>query len=315
MKRGLIIFLLFAACQNNDKIKSFAVENPEFVDKIFISKKNGNYVILEKRNENWFLQDSSKVSKVAINLLLKETISEIKVKGPAAKPARNNVLKTMSITGKKVELYSKNKNIKTYYVGGTTPDMLGTYMLMDGAKTPYVTHVPGFNGYLNIRYSVDKSQWQSKELFDISANQIEKVNLSYPQNPEYSFELLNNYSNTIITRSGMKTIKSQMKRSYFRSFTRKYAEGFDIISKSKRDTIFGASPFAILEIWSKNGEKTGLDIFYRDSYDKMHGLYTQDGKRLTKDPSRYNARLNNEDKVFVIQQFVFKDILKRAVDF
>ena len=311
----ILLILCLYACHSSKNDSNFAIENPSEVDKIFISKRNGAYALLEKKGNRWFLQDSSEVSPTAIQLLVKETIGKIKVKGPAPKTAMENVLRRMSIAGKKVELYSQNKKIKSYYVGGTTPDMLGTYMLMEGAKTPYVTHIPGFNGYLNIRFSVDLSQWQSKQLFDFQADQIEKISMVYPSEPHASFTLSQQENQTIWTHQGKKQISRQAFASYFQSFQRKFAEGFDILPKTELDSIFGQKPYVIMEVWAKKNKKVKLEIFHRESYDKMHGLYTKNGERLAHDPNRFNARLNKGNKICVIQQFAFKDILKKAQDF
>ena len=57
------------------------------------------------------------------------------------------------------------KKIKTIYIGGETADQLGTYMMISGAKEPYIVHIPGFNGYLSSRFLCKKEAWRSKKIF------------------------------------------------------------------------------------------------------------------------------------------------------
>jgi hypothetical protein len=49
--------------------------------------------------------------------------------------------------------------VKQYYVGHATQDNTGTYMLLTNPETdknyedPFVTHIPGFDGFLSTRYN------------------------------------------------------------------------------------------------------------------------------------------------------------------
>ena len=76
------------------------------------------------------------------------------------------VVKEMASHNKKVEIYDKNgKLMKAYFVGGPSLDALGTYMLMEKAKTPYVTAIPGFQGVLDTRYTTDEQVIRSLTIY------------------------------------------------------------------------------------------------------------------------------------------------------
>ncbi|MCB9291126.1 MAG: hypothetical protein H6560_27725 [Lewinellaceae bacterium] len=55
------------------------------------------------------------------------------------------MVESLATEGMKVELYDKDGGLlKAYYVGGSTSDERGTYMIMEGAEQPYVpTFRPG----------------------------------------------------------------------------------------------------------------------------------------------------------------------------
>ena len=44
----------------------------------------------------------------------------------------------MAIQNTRVDVFRKNKKIKTIYVGGETMDQLGTFMMLKDAKEPYI---------------------------------------------------------------------------------------------------------------------------------------------------------------------------------
>jgi hypothetical protein len=60
----------------------------------------------------------------------------------------------MASKSTKIEIYSKGEKVKQYYVGHATQDNTGTYMLLTNTETdenyeePFVTHIPGFEGFI-----------------------------------------------------------------------------------------------------------------------------------------------------------------------
>ncbi|MEZ4906911.1 MAG: hypothetical protein R2771_04540 [Saprospiraceae bacterium] len=60
----------------------------------------------------------------------------------------------MTYGGIKAEIYNKDGEIlKSYYVGGSPQNSIGTYFLMTGAASPLVMTMPGFTGNLKVRFS------------------------------------------------------------------------------------------------------------------------------------------------------------------
>jgi hypothetical protein len=64
-------------------------------------------------------------------------------------------IQDLQVNGRKVELYNKEgKRFKTYYVGGPSNDMEGTFMMMENSNNPYVTHLQFLDGFLTDRYLI-----------------------------------------------------------------------------------------------------------------------------------------------------------------
>lgn len=134
----------------------FGVEDTSSITKIFIADAKGETVTLERKKDNWLVDGKYNARPDNIRLLMK-TFGRIKVRMPVPKAARNNIITSLATEAIKVEIYQGDKQpSKTYYVGGPTSDHQGTYMLLEteGVKStvPFITHIPGFYGYLTARF-------------------------------------------------------------------------------------------------------------------------------------------------------------------
>ena len=144
--------------------KNFEVSDTSKIERIELSNRNLQMVTLRRSVGCWRLNDTLYANQSSVNLILK-TIKEMRVKNPIARSALKNVIERMGIQNTKVEIFSNNKKIRTIYIGGETADQLGTFMMLEGAKEPYVVHIPGFNGYLSSRFHCRESDWREKNIF------------------------------------------------------------------------------------------------------------------------------------------------------
>ena len=63
------------------------------------------------------------------------TIKNIEVKHPVSNSLHDKIVKNLATSSVKVEIFtdSQTKAYKTYYVGGESKDMIGSYMLMENS--------------------------------------------------------------------------------------------------------------------------------------------------------------------------------------
>jgi len=305
-----------------DKIKpdlqNFAISNPEEIDKIFMVRKGGQPILLTKKEGTWFLNDSIEANEQKVNMLM-ETAVKLTVTGPVPKTARNNVITKMAATGTKVEFWNGTEKIRTYFVGGTTPDQMGTHMWVEGAQDPYVVNIPGFNGYLNSRYQTDPLEWYSKALFKIANSDIQSIELNYPAHPEWSFGFNKKEESIDITVDGInsgKKVNSSALLGYFGLFNGVYAEGYpENVAPNKIDSLLHATPFAILTLKPIKGKTIQLTIHRKEAQDNSYNLFDKEGNRLVYDAERFYAFVNNSTRLIYIQDLVFKNILVKYQDF
>lgn len=300
-------------------LQQFALSATEEIDKIFLTRKGGNPVILEKKDNQWMVNQTFRANDQKVDMLLNQTAAKLAVMGPVPKTARNNVISRMAALGTKVEFWSGKTLVKTYYVGGTTPDQLGTYMWIEGARDPYIVHIPGFTGYLNTRYILDPEEWLSKEVFNLESSEILSVGIEYPAHPEWSFAFKRKDGSVDITVDGInegKKVNTAALLGYFGLFKGIYCEGYPrTVESSRVDSLLKATPYCILSISDKKNKKSILRIHKKEAGENMHTLYDKEGNPLVYDPERYYAFLNEDHRVMYIQDLVFKNIMVTYSDF
>ena len=208
----MAILIWFLSNDNKSTItleNNFSISDTASISKIFIADRNGITITLNRNKNSWLVNNKYEVRKDAIETIL-ATINQIKIKRPVSKNAFDNVIRNLATTGVKVEIYTDQEvPIKTYTIGSSTSNHLGTYMYLAGSESPFVVHIPSFNGFLSPRYGIQgnkisESDWRSTNIFNLKNKSISRVTVNHFQNPENSFTLItdsitlfNNVGNTV----------------------------------------------------------------------------------------------------------------------
>ena len=308
MIKKIIIFILtivFIYCliDYNQKIKldnekKFSISEIEKIDKIFLSDRKGNNITLQKDNNIWTVNNKYIVRNDAISTLL-STIQKISIQRPVPETGYNNVIKQLATTGVKVEIYYNNK-IKTYTVGGSTSNHLGTYMLMANADNPYIVHIAGFNGFLSPRYGIqgyelDINNWRDNTVFKINTELISEISLIDLQENNKSFTiktkplLLIDVNNNDIKYDLDKVIK------YLNNFSQLNSENF----KGNNIDISNEKLIYRLKIIHNNK----VDVLEAYTFSKINNNSNNSKPNV----ERMYARLNNGE-FLLIQNYVFNKV-------
>jgi hypothetical protein len=188
---------------------NFAISDTASVSKIFIADRNGTTITLNRNEKNWVVNNKYGVRKDAINSIL-TTINQIRIQKQVSKNAFDNVIKNLATTGVKIEIYTNQDDPdKTYTIGSSTSNHLGSYMFLAGSETPFIVHIPSFNGFLSPRYGIQgnkisEKDWRTTNIFSLKTEKISRVIVNHIQEPEKSFTLttasmtlLNNLGNEV----------------------------------------------------------------------------------------------------------------------
>ena len=173
---------------------NFAVENTENISKVIMSDKKGDKIIMEKKDNQWFINNKYKIWDIRIDYLL-EVLKDIKVKSSVPLKKQNTVIKNIATTGVKIEIFEKNNLTKTYFIGTDDTDNLGTYMIMKGASEPYLMYIPTQNpAILNPKYVletnyVNEQLWREPITISIDKKEIHSIKVEDIKQEESSFTL------------------------------------------------------------------------------------------------------------------------------
>lgn len=309
----------------NRKIMDFAVTDTSSITRVFMADKYNRTILLERKSPGeWFLNKTYKARNSGINMFL-ETLRNLSIKYPVPKKAHDNVISQLAARSVKVEVYQTvyrinlfgikwfehEKRTKTYYVGGATPDNMGTFMLMEGAEVPFVVHILGFRGYVASRYSTLEKDWRDHSVFKTPLKDIQKVIMEIPGDPANSFEVRNIDENLNLFRlSGEYPLSYDTLKllNFMTAFADlRYEALLDEIDPHRRDSIIHSQPRNIISLIDNKGDTSEIKTFDKPNDDQR---YDYEGIIYVLDRDRAYALVNNNRDFVLIQYFVFDKILK-----
>jgi hypothetical protein len=307
-------------------IKDFAVSDTASITKIFLADKNNRTVLLERKSAgDWLLNGTYKARNTGIKMLF-ETFVNLIPKYPVPKKAHNNIILQLAGRSVKVEIYQEvyriniwgmklfphEKRTKTYYVGGATPDNMGTFMLMEGADVPFVVHLLGFRGFVAPRYSTIEKDWRDHTIFRTRLNDIRSVIMEIPADPTNSFVVTNENGELKLYRFGSRELIHQYDTLKLLNFLTSFADlryeaSLNDIDSVRIDSIVHSTPKNVLSLIDNKGDTTTIKIFFKPNDNERYDL---EGKVYTYDLDRAYALVNNDRDFVLIQYFVFDKALR-----
>jgi hypothetical protein len=245
--------------------RQFAVEDASSIQKIFLADRRGNTTTLEREGDHWIYNGKSRANPNIMSNLL-QVITNVELQYIPSSAATEPLVEDLATNGIKVEIYGRNDNLlKAYYVGGVTPDERGTFMIMEGAEQPYVTHIPQMVGGLRVRYALQGDEWRDKALFRLNPENITYVSIEYPKQRNKSFILEKEGGKyTVrpffeITPGEKQEIPESRALQYLVGYREVYAEAFEN-ENPLRDDFRQRIPFAIMTVRRSNGKETKLRV-------------------------------------------------------
>ena len=301
----------------SEELSDFAVEDTASIQKVFFADKHGNSVTVSKYSGTWLVDNKFKVRPEAIEYLLK-TIKDIEVKHPVSNSLHDKVIKNLASSAVKVEIFTDNLDIahKTYYLGGEAKDLIGSFMLLENSSRAFVVYIPGFNGFLAPRYTIDGTTvssdlWRDRTIFSYNTNDIKTICVVNHENTSKSFKMHRQEKYYSFTKNNTtKIIPDSQGQEYFNLFKSVKCEGF-MNDFSKKDSIFNSKPFYTVSISDINGKIDSIVTYHKEP--KRKDYMQENGQKLDYDVDRMYAKFNSD--LVLIQFYVFDKILLRTPQF
>ncbi len=191
---GLVLLIWWGSQrQTSDTLAEdfrFKVEDTSQIERILITDKNGEQVDLKRSESSWMVNNTYPARNNAIRNLM-DAIARVDLQYIPTSAAIKTMKTDLARQGIKVDILGKHDEIlKSYHVGGATPDERGTFMLMDGADQPAVTGIPGWEGALRSRYVMRRVEWRSRMIFQYNPDKISRLSVDYPKQQKEAFEII-----------------------------------------------------------------------------------------------------------------------------
>jgi hypothetical protein len=314
------IAIYFYKQDQNSSIKGnpftqFAIEDTNSVTKIFIADHDGNTALLERSANSrlWDLNRKYKAREDAVKNLL-QVINRVRVRGNVASTARDNMMKVMASSGKKVEIYTNGENTpsKIYYIGPNTADHTGTIMLLElpeegKSPEPYICHMEGFTGFLNPRFFAQEMEWRYTGIFDYPKLEISKIEVQHSF-PDWSFEVNYNGGNQIkLAHLGqnIERFDTVGVKDFLLRFKKVHLESYRTFLKPEvEDSIRKSPPVVRLVVTNKKNEKEVLSLYLKRG---KENTLDANGQPTPWDPE-YLWGVNEKGEVGLAQRYVFDPI-------
>jgi hypothetical protein len=329
--KWLLIFLIvlssvafyFMLTKKNSTLKEesrdFTVKDTAAITKIFLADRNGNTITLDRLDAGKWQLNGKDQPKYDILKILMDALYKMEVRSPVAKSAYNNVVKSLASSAIKCEIYlnKESKPFKTIYVGDQTADQLGTFMMLEGSSSPFIMHIPGFNGYLTPRFSTSYAAWQSTKLFSYRPDEIKYLMVNYANAPKQSF--LISYDKSIfyvqspVTNQFIQKVDLVAIENYLAQYTNVYYE--TSINDKQRDTLsLGESSIRITVKDMENKLKT-VDIYPVPLSHRSLAQTDSTGNVLKYDLDRVYGIVTPGNNLITIQKPILNRLLRQFSDF
>jgi hypothetical protein len=311
------------------ELRDFAVKDTAAINRIFIADRRGNSVVLEREKNSsgiatglWLVNKKYHARKDAIKILL-ETLYNVQMRNYVAKSAYNTIVKQLASTGIKCEVYlnDNSKPYKVIYVGSSTQDTKGTFMMLENSSVPFVTEIPGFDGYLTPRFFVNEAEWRWKNVFNLRSNEIGSVEVSYNPDLNRSFRIKYDSENNFSVSSpvsGAVLLHPDTTKvvNYLSQFTDVNFEFFDfMMNKQQRDSMLQHQPQAEMILTDKVGKVNRVKFYPMQVNQFSIAKSDTIGNEAKFDADRLYAFMNHDSDLVGVQVFVFGKLFRQLADF
>ena len=321
----ILAFLAFMATnlvrnsgKSDTELLDFSIADTASIDKIVITDINMNKFEAIRKDGSWVDKNGDCIVQEPLQIML-ETFKKIEFKGYVPENSRKTITKRMTSTHTKVEIFQNGEWTKTWYVGFSTQDHYGTYMLLETnqekSDLPVIMKIKGFNGIIEPRFFADPRRWKCTQIFTLERDQIASVNVKFNDHPERSFSVRKEGTDYTVKQQGklLAAVDTNMIIRYLNNYKKIHFEfvNYDL-TKKQVDSVKHSKPFCVLNVTEVNGQSTTLKM-YRI---KGNGDITVDdfGDSVEYDANRFWCLLPNGDLV-KCQYFVFNPLIMGNIYF
>lgn len=251
----------------------FSIEDTASIDRIFIADKTGKTILAEEEGPGRWLVNGTYYARHDVIEYVLGAFRQMEVRMPVPKAGIDNAKKQIAATGKKVELYSQGKKVSVVYIGHATIDSRGTYVIKEGAETPFIVHIPGWEGYLSPRFFTNLEDWRERILMRLHPDSIAEVSANFVNQPELNYSLQINPDRSFTLKDGQgrpsEHVNELYAKSLFGGFQKLVVEAYDNHGVM-RDSIVNMAPSWLeVKVREKSGKTHLFSTFFKSQLNQL----------------------------------------------
>lgn len=268
---GFLAFMATNLVRNSGKsdteLLDFSIADTSTVNKIIVTDAYLNKIEIIRKDGVWVDKDGNCIIQEPVNTML-ETFKNVEFKGYVPENARKNITNRMTSTHTKVEIFQNDAWVKTWFVGFSTQDHYGTYMLLETPEEksdlPVIMKIKGFNGIIEPRFFADARRWKCTQIFALERDQIANVDIKFYDHPERSFSVSKNGTNYAVKQQGrlLPFVDTNMIIRYLNNYKKIHYEfvNYDL-NDTQVDSLKRSKPFCVLNLKETSGKQNTLKMY------------------------------------------------------
>jgi hypothetical protein len=320
---GYIAYDLSSSAGTSDpKIAAldFDIKDTAAINKIIITEPNGAEIELVRSGKTWSDKDGGCIEQVQVHNIL-EAAYNIRFKGYIPDNAMKIVTNRMATVGTKVQYFIDGEWVKTWYIGTSTPDHYGTYMLVESVEhgksdLPVITEIKGMKGIISPRFFADQRRWMCTNVFAYDLKQIKKVTVRFTETPQRNFEVQQQNNRFRVTTNGkpFPAVDTSMVYRYLLNYKKIHFESPNYeLTEKQLDSVKRAKPFCVLTV-NAAGETKQLKLFRKKSMHEGRIDINDFGEEADYDINHFWCLLPN-GQIVQCQYFVFNPLIMGHIYF
>lgn len=292
-------FLFFRKSGTINKTETeFSIKDTSSINKIVITE-NDESVILEKIENIWKINNSTNARNENIKTML-NTLFLMELKSPIPDNAQDFITETL-LNSKRVDVYTNNEIIKSYYIGTQTSEKNANYMMLENSENAYIVQIPSLNADISESFPSDSKVWKGNIIFSYNFDEISEIQLIYNEKPENSFRIIkseNDFKVFDYNENLIENINSENITKYFSYFSEIKFENY--IENTNIEELKKNKPFIIVKI---TDSENNVNLF--------QGFYIFE--KGTKNINKFSGILNENEIVDV--KFYDFDLILKTLDY
>ena len=303
----------------------FMVWDTAAITKVYLADRLDHETLLERTDHGWTLNKEFRAHPKKVEQLM-NTLYKVRIRMPVSVASHDNVITQLAGRSTKVEVYQNvprinlfnkiklfyhEKCTKVFYVGESTQDSHGTFMIREGSDQPYIVHIPGFRGYISTRFNANPDEWRDHVIFREPLSNIQYASVEFGDDPTRSFRVDNtghhSYTLTRLADQQELPIDTLKVINFLTAFNNINYETLltDMETEQFIDSITHTPYLHIITLATKDGRQQSMTTYIK----RVRTLNTIPAEEREVDIDHMFATINDGHDFVLIQQYTYAKLI------